>query len=102
MRHLQCMRSSHMHPSFQYRSRVTPFAAIEPDSLRAEVILVSIPQQGYPLCGLKVRTEEGTESASFNTAAGLPPLRQEGDSIIACDIEVSIPQQGYPLCGATA
>ena len=36
---------------FQYRSRVTPFAAGEAQNWYTREGVVSIPQQGYPLCG---------------------------------------------------
>ncbi len=61
--------------------------------------LVSIPQQGYPLCGTITWFSYVDDFDGFNTAAGLPPLRQSSNELIRVKSEVSIPQQGYPLCG---
>ena len=60
---------------FQYRSRVTPFAATRIDVWTSGVLAVSIPQQGSPLCGRLTLGGQLWPTASFNTAAGLPPLR---------------------------
>ena len=63
---------------FQYRSRVTPFAAAKFWFIVLTTLTVSIPQQGYPLCGFKFPTVGVYLTAGFNTAAGLPPLRRTG------------------------
>ena len=62
---------------FQYRSRVTPFAAGS-YAWHRRFNIVSIPQQGYPLCGYLSNSSVADGKNCFNTAIGYPPMRRVG------------------------
>ena len=63
-------RIGNINRTFQYRERVTPFAAHPAAAITVVVSIVSIPRKGNPLCGAIAANTTLPTLRSFNTAKG--------------------------------